>query len=62
MPQHAAMVARWMDLADLNACGVLACRVERSVALRPGIRVASWVLQRVRSGHGAPLERRGLPR
>jgi len=41
-PQHAESLAKWMKLAGSRARGVLACRVEEAVALRPGVRAVPW--------------------
>ncbi len=43
-PQHAAGLARWLDLVGPEARGVLACRVKRPVSLRPRIRAVPWHL------------------
>ncbi len=43
-PQHAAGLARWLDLVGPKARGVLACRVKRPVSLRPRIRAVPWHL------------------
>lgn len=43
-PGHADALARWLELAGPGARGVLACRVEEPMALRPGIRAVPWHL------------------
>lgn len=43
-PHHAENLARWLDLAGRSARGVLACRVDRPMALRSGIRAVPWHL------------------
>jgi hypothetical protein len=43
-PHHADALARWLALAGAKSRGVLACRVDRPVALRPGIRAVPWHL------------------
>jgi hypothetical protein len=43
-PQHAAGLARWLELAGSEARAVLACRVDRPVGLAPGIRAVPWHL------------------
>lgn len=42
-PRHAEGLARWLALAG-NARAALACRVDRPLALRPGIRAVPWHL------------------
>jgi predicted AAA+ superfamily ATPase len=44
LPGHAESLARWVALAGPRARGVLACRVDRPGALRPGIRAVPWHL------------------
>jgi predicted AAA+ superfamily ATPase len=44
MPQHADALAQWLALAGRKARGVLACRVDAPVTLRPGIRAVPWHL------------------
>lgn len=43
-PRHADALARWLELAGPKARGVLACRVDSPVALRPRIRAVPWHL------------------
>ena len=43
-PHHADSLARWMELAGPGVKGVLACRVEAPMALRPRIRAVPWHL------------------
>lgn len=43
-PHHAVSLARWLELAGPGARGVLACRIERPMSLRPGIRAVPWHL------------------
>jgi hypothetical protein len=43
-PHHAEALARFISRAGPTARGVLACRVEAPVALRPGIRAVPWHL------------------
>lgn len=43
-PGHVESLARWLALAGSRARGVLACRVEAPVTLRPGIRAVPWHL------------------
>jgi len=43
-PKHAEPLARWLTLAGSKARGVLACRVDAPMALRPGIRAVPWHL------------------
>lgn len=41
-PQHAEPLGRWLELAGPKARGVIACRVEEPVTLRPSIRAVPW--------------------
>jgi predicted AAA+ superfamily ATPase len=43
-PRHADGVAGWAELAGRDAGAVLACRIDRSTGLRPGIRAVPWHL------------------
>ena len=43
-PTHADALAKWLDLAGGEVAGVLACRIDRSVRLRPRIRAVPWHL------------------
>ncbi len=43
-PRHAEGLAHWLELAGPSASGVLACRVDRPQALRPGVRAIPWHL------------------
>jgi hypothetical protein len=43
-PHHAEALARWLAAAGPKARGVLACRVDAPVALRPRIRAVPWHL------------------
>jgi predicted AAA+ superfamily ATPase len=43
-PHHADGLARWLALAGPTARAVLACRVPKPQALRPGIRAIPWHL------------------
>ena len=41
-PHHADALAKWLELAGPKARGVLACRVDAPVPLRPRIRAVPW--------------------
>jgi predicted AAA+ superfamily ATPase len=43
-PQHAAGLARWLELAGPGARAALACRIHQPVGLVPGIRAVPWHL------------------
>jgi len=43
-PRHAAGLAKWRLLAGPKARAVLACQVERPMALTPGVRAVPWHL------------------
>jgi len=43
-PRHAEALVRWLAFAGRGARAALACRVEESVTLRPGIRAVPWHL------------------
>jgi predicted AAA+ superfamily ATPase len=43
-PRHAEALSRWLKLAGPAARGVLACRIDRPIPLRPGIRAVPWHL------------------
>jgi len=43
-PRHADALARWIALAGPKARGVMACRVDAPMSLRPGIRAVPWHL------------------
>lgn len=43
-PRHAEALARWIELAGDRARGVVACNIDRPMALRPGIRAVPWHL------------------
>jgi hypothetical protein len=44
LPGHAESLARWLALAGRHARGVLACRIDAPMTVRPGIRAVPWHL------------------
>lgn len=45
-PAHAGSLARWLDLVGEPMHAAVACRVDRIITLRPGIRAVPWHLAR----------------